>query len=311
MKIIFMGTPDFAVPSLESLYRNGFDIPLVVTQQDKPKGRGKKLTYTPVKLKAQELSIKVYQPKNVNSPESIKLIKEISPDAIVVVAYGQILKKEILNYPKYGCINVHASLLPKYRGAAPINWAIINGEKKTGVTTMIMDEGLDTGDMLISEETEIKDEETAGELHDRLKHIGAKLIVNTLNKIENEGLVGISQNDEEATYAPMLDKSLGLIDWNKSGEEIKNLVRGTVPWPSTYFVYDEKKVKVHKVRVIPKFKKGDPGEVIKVDADGIYVNTSKDCIVIEEIQFPGKKRLKVSEFLKGNDFKSGINLMGV
>lgn len=311
MKIIFMGTPDFAVPSLEKLYQNDFDIPMVITQQDKPKGRGKKLTCPSVKLKAQELSLNVYQPKNVNSAESLKLIKEISPDVIVVVAYGQILKKEILKYPKYGCINVHASLLPKYRGAAPINWAIINGEKKTGITTMLMDEGLDTGDMLIIEETEIGDEETAGELHDRLMHIGAKLIIDTLNKIENNSLISERQNDEEATYAPVLDKSLGIINWNKSGEEIKNLVRGTVPWPSAFFTYDGMKIKVHKVKVIPKFKEANIGEVVKVSEDGIYVNTLEDCVVIEEIQFPGKKRLKVSEYLKGNDFKLGINLLDV
>ncbi len=305
MKVVFMGTPDFAVATLEKIYKEGYDISLVITQTDKPKGRGKKLTPPPVKVKAQEFGIEVFQPKNINYEESIAKLKQISPDIIVVVAYGQILKEEILNLPKHGCINVHASLLPTYRGAAPINWVIINGEKKTGITTMYMEKGLDTGDMLLKEEISISEDETAGELHDKLMKIGANLLIKTLKGIENGTVTRIPQDDSQASYAPIMDKQLGKIYWYKSAADIKNLVRGTEPWPSAYTSYKGNKVKIYNVDTIAKFKEGKPGEVIKVSDEGIFVNTGDDCLVIREIQFPGKRRMKINDFLKGNKIECG------
>lgn len=309
MKVVFMGTPDFAVPTLEYLKKENYDIKLVITQPDKPKGRGRKLTPPPVKVKALELGLEVFQPNNVNSEESILKLKEISPDIVVVVAYGQILKENILNIPKYGCINVHASLLPFYRGAAPINWAIINGEKKTGITTMYMDKGLDTGDILLKEEIEIDENMTAQELHDKLKWIGAELLINTLEDIDKGNIRRIKQDDSVATYAPMLDRDTGKIDFNKTGVEIKNLVRGTNPWPGAFFEYKGERIKVFKVDILNEFKNGKIGEVLKADKDGIFVKAKDCCIVIKEIQFPGKKRMSVEEFLKGNKFETGIILV--
>lgn len=300
-----MGTPDFSVPTLEKLHEAGHEISLVITQTDKPKGRGKKLTPQPVKVKAQELGLEVYQPKSVNCEESIEKLKEISPEVIVVVAYGQLLKKEILNLPKHGCINVHASLLPKYRGAAPINWVIINGENKTGITTMLMEKGLDTGDMLLKEEISIMEKETAGELHDRLMVLGAQVMVDTLDGLENETIVRIPQDHSKSSYAPLMDKNLGKIDWNKNSEDIFNLVRGTNPWPSAFISYMDKKVKISDVEVVERFKEGQPGQVVKVSDDGIFVNTKDKCLVIKKIQFPGKKMMTVSNFIKGNEFKTG------
>ncbi|KNF08739.1 methionyl-tRNA formyltransferase Fmt [Gottschalkia purinilytica] len=308
MKVVFMGTPDFAVPTLEAIYNNGHQIPLVITQTDKQKGRGKKVTPPPVKEKALELGIQVHQPHNVNDKETITMLKEISPDVIVVVAYGQILKEEILNLPKYRCINVHASLLPRYRGAAPINWVIINGENRTGVTIMEMSKGLDTGDMLLKEEIEIGQDETAGNLHDRLMSIGANLLTKTLNELEKGNIVKVPQNDEESTYAPIMTKSLGKINWDKCGSEIKNLVRGTQPWPGSFFEYEGKNVKILEVDVDNKFKEGKNGEIVKVNKDGIFVNVEDKCVIIKRIQFPGKKAMSIEEFLRGNKFECGISL---
>lgn len=308
MRIVFMGTPDFAVPTLENLISKGYEVTLVISQTDKAKGRGKKVLYTPVKEKAIELGLKVFQPVNINTEESINIIKKEEPDAIVVVAYGQILKKDILNIPKYGCINVHASLLPKYRGAAPINWAIINGESITGITTMLMEEGLDSGDILLKKEVDILYNETAGELHDRLKVIGANLLTETLERLNNNSIVRIPQNHSEATYAPMMTKELGKIDWEKDAHTIYNLVRGTQPWPSTYTTYKDINVKILEVDIVKKFSDEQCGKVLKVSDEGIYVNTSDNCIVIKKLQFPGKKSMKVSDFLRGNSFEAGIVL---
>lgn len=308
MKVVFMGTPDFAVPTLKRIHESKYNIPLVITQPDRPKGRGKKLASPPVKVEAEKLGIKVLQPENVNTKETIELLESISPDVIVVVAYGQILKEEILNLPKYGCINVHASLLPYYRGAAPINWAIINGEKKTGITTMYMDKGLDTGDMLLKKEILIGENETAGQLHDRLKEIGAELLVETLHYIEKGQIERTPQDNSIATYAPILNKSIGKINWEKTAVEIHNLVRGLNPWPCAYFEYNSMKVKVFVTEVCKETKEGNIGQVVKVNNEGIYVSTAKDCLVIKELQFPNKKRMKVSEYLKGNEFPTGIIL---
>lgn len=308
MRIVFMGTPDFAVPTLEKIVHEGYEVPLVITQPDKPKGRGKKLTPTPVKAKAHELEIEVFQPKNINRPESIERIKELSPDVIVVVAYGQILKEDVLNLPKHGCINVHGSLLPSYRGAAPINWAIINGEEKTGITTMYMEKGLDTGDMLIKKEIFIGKNETAGQLHDRLMYLGAEVLINTLKQINNDTIIRIPQDDNLSTYAPMMDKQLGFMNWNKEAKDIKNLIRGVNPWPGAYFTYKGIKVKVFSVDICDKFNNGKNGEVVKVNNDGIFVNSKDKCIIIKELQFPGKRKMKIEEFLKGNDFSTGAIL---
>lgn len=308
MKVLFMGTPDFSVPTLEALYKAGHEILLVVSQADKAKGRGKKVAHTPVKEKALQLELPVFQPENVNSKESIDTIKNTNPDVIVVVAYGQILKEDILKIPKYGCINVHASLLPKYRGAAPINWAIINGEKHTGITTMMMEKGLDSGDMLLKTETEINEEETAGQLHDRLMNMGAELLIETLKKIDSGVLVKTPQNHNEATYASMMTKDLGKINWNESAINIKNLVRGTQPWPGAYAMYKDINVKILEVDIVDKSVEGDNGEVVKVTEEGIFVNALDKCVVLKQIQFPGKRSMTISEFLRGNQFETGVLL---
>lgn len=304
MKIVFMGTPEFAVPTLEALADNGHNIKLVITQPDKKQGRGKKVQSSPIKIKAQDLGIEVFQPKNVNSIESIEKLKVINPDIIIVVAYGQILKEEILKLPKYGCINVHASLLPYYRGAAPINWAIINGEKKSGVTIMYMDKGLDTGDMILKKEIDIDYNDNAKDLHDKLKYLGANALIEALVDIESGKVTREKQNNEIATYAPMLDKKIGLIDWNQNGERIRNLVRGINPWPGAYFIYNNEKVKIFEVELIDKLS-NEIGKIVKVDKDGIIINAKDKSVIIKEIQFPGKKRMKVEEFLKGNSIKEG------
>ncbi|NLW39770.1 MAG: methionyl-tRNA formyltransferase [Tissierellia bacterium] len=308
MKIVFMGTPEFAVPALEAIKKSGIEISLVISQKDKRRGRGKKLLPTPVKEKALELGLDVYQPENINSEESVNKLREIQPDCIVVVAYGQILKRDILILPPHGCVNIHASLLPKYRGAAPINWAIIRGEKETGITIMKMDEGLDTGDILKSESIPIEEEDDSSSVHDKLSILGGKLIVETLIDMKNGNIKPIPQDDNLSSYAPMLNKEMGKIDWNNEGEDIINLIRGLKPWPSAYIIYKGEKVKIHKAKKIKKLLEGENGKVVKVQDDGIYVNCSDSCIVIEELQFPGKKNLKVSEFLRGNQFDSDIVL---
>lgn len=308
MKIVFMGTPDFAVPTLEKLVKSGFNVPLVITQTDKKQGRGKKVLAHPVKKKALELGIEVFQPKNVNTEDSISKIMSINPDLIVVIAYGQILKEKILNMPKYGCINVHASLLPKYRGAAPINWSIINGEKKTGVTIMYMEKGLDTGDMILKKEIDIKEEDTAGSLHDKLMILGAEALIEAINNMSEGIATREAQDNDKSTYASMMDKKLGHINWNEKSEYIKNLIRGVNPWPGAYFLLDDKKIKIFDVEIVNKFCQSPSGTVVRVNEEGIFVTTMDKCIIIKDMQFPGKKRMKVKDFLKGNDFEVGITL---
>lgn len=308
MKIIYMGTPDFAVLPLEKLCERKFEIPLVISQEDKPKGRGKKLLPTPVKEKALELGLEVYQPQNINSEESIKNISDIKPDFIVVAAYGQILKSEILSIPKYGCINIHASLLPKYRGAAPINWVLINGESETGVTIMKMSEGLDTGDILLKESIPILEEDDSITIHDKLSRLGGKLIVEALEGVKDGYIKPEEQDHTKSNYAAMINKKMGRIDWNKSGLDIKNLIRGLKPWPFAYTFYKGVNVKIHKAKVIDKFKDGMNGQIIKVSEDGVFVNTKDSCIIIEELQFPGKRKLPVGEFIKGNNIEVGTVL---
>lgn len=301
MKILFMGTPGFAVPCLESLIKAGHNICGVFTQPDKPKGRGHKLTAPPVKEVAIKNNIEVFQPDKIRNAETLSIIKSLEPEIIVVVAYGKILPKEIIDYPKYGCVNVHASLLPKYRGAAPIQWSIINGEKTTGVTTMYMNEGLDTGDMLLKSSTIINDDETSGDLHDRLSFIGADLILKTLNEISKGTIKRKKQNDDEASYSTMLDKSLCNIDWNKAAINIHNLVRGLNPWPTASTILNGNILKIHKTKV-SNIKGGSPGEIISLNP--FVVSCSGDTsLEILELQLLGKKRMSSEEFLRGHKIK--------
>jgi len=298
MRIVYMGTPDFAVPTLESLVKGGHDVIAVVTQPDKPKGRGKAVQMTPVKEKALEYEIPVYQPLKARDPEFVALLKEMNPDAIVVVAFGQLLPKSILDIPKYGCINVHASLLPKYRGAAPIQWAVIDGEEKSGVTTMLMDEGLDTGDMLEKIEYVLDKNETGGSLFDKLSAMGGELILSTLEKIENGTITRTPQGEPTTGYAKMLNKSMGEIDWTMDAVKIERLVRGLNPWPSAYSVLKGKTVKIWAAEVEEGNLTGNPG-CITVSKDKLLVETGKDFLSVKELQLEGKKRMDIAAFLRG------------
>ena len=305
MKIVFMGTPDFAEESLKKIYEAKHEIISVVTNPDRPKGRGMKLISSPVKEYALEHDLTVLQPEKIKGNiEFIEKIKELNPDIICVVAYGKILQKEILEIPKYGCINVHASLLPKYRGAAPIQWAVLNGDKTTGVTTMYMDLGMDTGDMILKREVEIGDEETTGELWDRLKVIGGELLVETVEKIE-KGIAPREKQDEEYTMAPMLSKDMAKIDWNKTAEDIKNLVRGLNPIMGAYTFLNGKKVKFWKVQVAKEIHAENMnflknGTVIVSDVkDGIYIKCKEGILKVLEIQGENAKRMTIQDYLRG------------
>ena len=308
MKIVFMGTPDFAEKSLEDVYNAGHEILAVVTNPDRPKGRGMKMVASPVKEFAVSNDLKIYQTEKVRkNVEFIEEIKALEPDVICVVAYGKILPKEILEIPKLGCINVHGSLLPKYRGAAPIQWAVINGEKVTGVTTMYMDVGMDTGDMILKEKTEIAPDETTGELWDRLAKIGADLLVKTLEQIENKTAPRIPQG-EDFSMAPMLEKEMSKIDWeSKTAQEIKNLVRGLNPIMGTYSYLNGKKIKIWKVDVVEADSKDiKNGTVLKSDSkDGLYIKAKDGVIKVLEIQGENAKRMNVQDFLRGNQIEVG------
>lgn len=309
MKVVFMGTPDFAEESLKAIYKAGHEIVGIVTNPDRPKGRGMKMLPSPVKEFAIEKNLKVLQPENVkNNQEFIKELKTLSPEVICVVAYGHILPKEILDIPPYGCINVHASLLPKYRGAAPIQWAVLNGDKTTGVTTMYMDVGMDTGDMILKQEVEIDREETTGELWDRLKVVGGGLLVETLKQIE-KGTAPREKQGKDFTVAPMLSKEIAKIDWNyKTAEEIKNLVRGLNPIMGAYTFLKGRKIKFWKVKVAEKneiyaenmdFLKN--GTVIVSDPkDGIFIKCKEGILKVIEIQGENAKRMTIQEYLRGN-----------
>ena len=318
MKIVYMGTPDFAVPPLAALVQNGYEVTAVVTQPDKPKGRGMKMVASPVKEYAIEKNLQVYQPVKVrNNPEFLDEIKTLAPDVICVVAYGKILPKELLDIPKLGCINVHGSLLPQYRGAAPIQWAVLNGDKKTGVTTMFMNAGMDTGDMILKEEVEIGEDETTGELWDRLKTIGANLLIKTVKEIEN-GTATRTKQLEEGTMAPMLSKEMAKIDWkNKTANDIKNLVRGLNPIMGAYTFLDGKKIKFWKVQtlteneLLEKFQeleeykyhlnKMQAGTVLfSDDKKGLFIKANGGILQVLEIQGENSKRMAVGDFLRGN-----------
>ncbi|MEN2775957.1 methionyl-tRNA formyltransferase [Acetivibrio clariflavus] len=306
MRIVFMGTPEFAIPSLDMLLKEGYDVVAVVTQPDKPKGRGNKMSPPPVKEYAIEHGIEVLQPEKVKTEEFVEKIKEINPDLLVTAAYGKILPKSVLDIPKYGCINVHGSLLPRYRGAAPIQWSIINGEKVTGITTMYTDVGMDTGDMLVKAEIQITEDMTAGELHDKLAVLGAEVLKETLLRLKNGTLERIPQNDEEATYAPMMTKEIGCIDWSKSSREIHNLVRGTNPWPGAYTFLSGKKMKIWMTSVVSDDKHDSKaGTILKVSKDGIVVACGSGKLNIKEIQFENARKMSVEEYICGHKIGEG------
>lgn len=307
MRAVFMGTPEFAVPTLQALIDH-HQVEAVVTQPDKQRGRGKKVQFPPVKEKAVEHEIPVYQPQKARDEEFVEILREINPDVIVVVAYGQILPESILNIPKYGCINVHGSLLPKYRGAAPIQWAVLDGEEKTGITTMYMEKGLDTGDMIDKAEIVLDPKETAGTLHDKLMEIGANLLLETLEKLENETAVRIKQNDSESCYASMLTKEMGQIDFSKSAREIECLIRGMNPWPSAYTSLNGKTLKVWEAEVLTENSGEEPGTVIDVTKDTIVAACKEGALKLLEVQMAGKKRMKVSAFLLGYQVEKGMKL---
>lgn len=359
MRIVFMGTPDFAKKSLEAVYNANHNIIAVVTNADKPKGRGMKMIYTPVKEFAIEKNLPIYQPLKIrNNTEFIDEIRALNPDVLCVVAYGKILPKEILDIPKYGAINVHGSLLPKYRGAAPIQWAVINGEKETGITTMFMDEGMDTGDMILKEKVSIRENETTGELWDELSNIGAKLLVETLNKIEEireeisieeknrnndeikekvKKLIGATKQGEDFTLAPMLNKDIALIDWNKTAIELHNLIRGLDPIMGAYTFYNDKKLKIWKVKVLNEeefrnmlnnaqanclnifdkdeedlsnnIEKSQNGQIIFCNKkQGLFVKTGDGILSLLEVQSENAKRMDIKSFLNGNEIETGIVL---
>ena len=310
MRIIFMGTPDFSVGTLEALAAAGHDICLAVTQPDKPKGRGKEMQYTPVKEAAIRLGIPVYQPKKVRDPECVEELRKYNADVMVVVAFGQILPKEILDMTRWGCINVHASLLPKYRGAAPIQWAIIEGEEVTGVTTMQMDEGLDTGDMIMKTEVPITEDETGESLHDKLAEAGAKLCVETLKAVEDGTAVFEKQGESPTAYAKMLDKKLGNIDWTQSAARIERLVRGLNSWPSAYTYWNGKVLKIWKAKAVPGVPEQVPGTVTAVGKNDFTVQTGDGGLQVFELQIPGKKRMETGAFLRGYTLETGTVLGG-
>ena len=305
-----MGTPDFSVPALNALVEGGHDVIAAVTQPDKPKGRGKSILMPPVKARALELGIPVYQPVRVKKDEEfLQKMKELAPDVMVVIAFGQILPKALLDVPKYGCVNIHASLLPKYRGAAPIQWSVIDGEAVTGITTMMMDEGLDTGDMLEKVEIPLEEKETGGSLHDKLSMAGGKLILSTLEKIEHGTIVRTPQTEEGTCYASMLTKALGDIDWTKDAVSIERLVRGLNPWPSAYTSYEGKTLKIWEAKVSSEHADGACGQIIKLDKDTIWVKTGDGLLGVKELQLEGKKRMKTDAFLRGFSMTEGTVLV--
>ena len=315
MKIVFMGTPDFAVPALEALIRGGHEVAAAVTQPDRPKGRGKAVLMPPVKETALQHGIPVLQPEKIRKDEAFyEALCALKPDAIVVAAFGQILPERILSLPRYGCVNIHASLLPRYRGAAPIQWAVINGDEVTGVTTMMMDEGLDTGDILETFPVRIAPDETGGSLFERLSKAGGELILSTLEKLEEGTIERKKQPSEGAVYARMLDKSMGQIDWNLDAASIERLVRGLNPWPSAYTFYEGKTLKIWGSAVAVPSKAPQPGQeagqVTEVRKDCFFVQTGDGILEIRELQPEGKKRMDAGAFLRGYPVRPGLIFAG-
>jgi methionyl-tRNA formyltransferase len=307
LKIVFMGTPDFALPSLRMLHKEGFRMAAVFTQPDRQTGRGHKMLPPPVKLLAEELSIPVFQFEKVRRPEGVEVLKNLAPDLLVTAAYGQILTQEILNIPRFGCINVHGSLLPRLRGAAPVQWAIINGEKKTGVTTMMTVLALDAGDMLEKDEIEIPEDITAGELYAQLSVLGTRTLRRTLNKLLAGTLVRTPQDESEATYFPMFKKGFGEIDFNQPCRKIKDFIRGTNPAPGAYMMLSDNKIKVFKVSCKPDETGKTPGEILFADQKtGLGIAAADGMVLIEELQWPGKSKTTSKELLRGRSIQTGI-----
>ena len=306
MKIIFMGTPDFAAASLEALIDSRHEIQAVVTQPDKPKGRKGELTPSSVKVIAKREGIKVYQPLKVRDEEFVKTLRAYNPDVMVVVAFGQIIPLSILQMPKFGCVNIHGSLLPKYRGAAPIQWAVLDGEKETGITTILMDEGIDTGDILLKKTIQIDTDETSGSLFDKLMALGAETILETLDELEKGNLTPTKQGESPTAYAKMLTKAMGLIDFTKSAKELDCFVRGMDPWPSAYTLLSGKTLKLWKVRVVEGG--GKAGSVIEIGKESFTVACGEGAIEVLEVQLEGKKRMSAGDFLKGSTLNIGQEL---
>ena len=302
MRIMFMGTPVFARVNLEKLVECGYDVCCAVTQQDKPQGRKMVITPPPVKEYALSENIPVLQPTTLKDGIFTSELEKYKPELIVAVAYGKILPKYVLDYPKFGCINVHGSLLPKYRGSAPVQWAVINGDKETGVTTMYMNEGMDTGDILLQRKFSVLPNETSGMLMDRMAEIGADLLTETLENLDK--ITPLKQDEQEATYAPMLTKEMGRIDWTKSAAEIKNLVYGMNPWPTAFFETDKGIVKVYEAEFTEETTHSKPGTVVNAEKT-LDISTGSGVLIIKELQLQGKKRMNVSDFLRGNNIETG------
>jgi len=303
MRVVFLGTPDFAIPSLKALLEDdAFEVVAVITQPDKPRGRSGEATYCPTKEFAMKEGLKVYCFESIRNAESIEILKSLEPDVMVTAAYGQILSQKVLDVPKMGCVNVHGSLLPLYRGAAPIQWAVINGEKQTGITTMLTERGLDCGDILLQETVEIEKNETAGELFDRLADLGGDVLVRTLHGMMEGAIIPKPQDHEKATHFPMLDKSDGKIDWGKSAKQVHNLIRGVNPWPGAYALYGDTIVKIWRSELSDK--SGKSGEIIKADGE-LIIACAEGAVKITELQVPGKKRMPADAFVRGFKMESG------
>lgn len=307
MKVIFMGTPDFAVPTLQTLIDSEHEILAVFTQPDRPKGRGNIIQMPPVKTLALSYDLTVYQPRRIKNQESIDILKALGPDLIVVAAFGQILSQEILDIPTYGCINVHGSLLPKYRGAAPIQWSIINGDPTSGITIQQMVYALDEGDILMKEELELSAKETGGSLHDKLSMLSGPLVIKTISAMLNHTLSPVKQNSEDATYAPMLSKATGLIHWADEAQKVEQLIRGLNPWPSAYTFYDGKMLKVWEAEVVKEAHDFKPGTIV-IEDDTMTVACGKDKLMLKQIQLAGKKSMETSAFLRGHHIENGTIL---
>ncbi len=305
MRIVFMGTPDFAVPSLARLLADGQEIVGVFTQPDKPKGRGYQLAPPPVKELALKHGLEVFQPAKMRDGEALAILKQLAPDLIIVVAYGKILPKEILELPQYGCINVHGSLLPKYRGAAPIQWSVLNGDAVAGVTTMYMAQGLDTGDMILSKQTPIGADETSGELFERLSQLGAQLLAETVALVAQGNAPRVAQQEQDASYAPMLAKEQAAVDWNRSAVQVHNLVRGMNPWPVAYTMLDGKRLRIYRVK--PVEANGEAGVVLE-GGKRLVVACGTAAVEILELQADGSKRMQAVDYLRGHPVAAGIKL---
>ena len=310
IRIVYMGTPDFAVEPLEAIIKAGYEVAAVVTQPDKQKGRGKEVKMTPVKECALRPGIPVFQPVKIKEPEAVAELEKYQADLFVVAAFGQLLSEEILNMPEYGCINIHASLLPAYRGAAPIQWAVLNGEKESGVTIMQMDKGLDTGDMLLKRSVELSPKETGDSLHDKLMHLGAELIVEALSKLEKGELVPEKQKDELSSYAKKLTKAMGQIDWFKDAVSLERWIRGLNSWPSAYTFFGGKTLKIWEAQVAEEngAQKAEPGQVVSVSREGFTVACGQGALQILSLQLEGKKRVLTREFLLGYQVEPGMIL---